>query len=99
MKNLFARVTVESKASSFVSDQRSLQIWDEKQAIIQSAIEREELGADAFDDSEEAGVVPKRPFLLLHAITIGVAMILVVFVEMLCISKVRHKKFEVGNHH
>jgi hypothetical protein len=61
---------------------------DEKHLAIQAALELEELGDDRFDPNTESGTPPPRPFLLLHAGVIGLSMALIVFVEMLCISKV-----------
>lgn len=61
---------------------------DEKHLAIQAALELEELGDDRFDPATESGAPPPRPFLLLHASVIGVSMALIVFVEMLCVSKV-----------
>ena len=63
----------------------------EKMGIIQAAIEREENEDAHFDVEREGAGAPKRPFLLLHAAVIGVAMTLVVFVEMLCVAKVKIK--------
>jgi len=61
---------------------------NEKIGVIQSAIEREEQGDKVFDPELEGQEAPKRPFLLAHAMIIGMAMILVVVVEMACIAKV-----------
>lgn len=63
----------------------------EKMGIIQAAIEREENKDAYFDIEKEGAGAPERPFLLLHAAVIGVAMTLVVFVEMLCVAKVMTK--------
>jgi hypothetical protein len=63
----------------------------EKMGIIQAAIEREENEDAHFDVEKEGARPPERPFLLLHATVIGVAMTLVVFVEMLCVAKVMIK--------
>ncbi|TAQ86961.1 hypothetical protein B7494_g4718 [Chlorociboria aeruginascens] len=57
--------------------------FNEKMEIVQAAIEREENKDNHFDPDTEAAEAPERPFLLVHASVIGVAMILVVFVEML----------------
>jgi hypothetical protein len=57
--------------------------------IVQAAIEREENKDSYFNPDLESAEAPERPFLLIHASVIGVAMTLVVFVEMLCVSKVR----------
>jgi hypothetical protein len=59
---------------------------NEKVTVIQAAIEQEELGDKAYDPEKDQGV-PKRPFLLTHAMTVGLAMILVVVVEMACLAK------------
>lgn len=60
----------------------------EKMGIIQAAIAREENMDSHFDPDVEGAEVSERPFLLLHACVIGFAATLVVFVEMLCVSKV-----------
>jgi hypothetical protein len=62
---------------------------DEKHLAIQAAIEMEEQGDDRWNPNTESLTPPPRPFLLLHATVIGISMALVVFVEMLCVSKVR----------
>jgi hypothetical protein len=62
--------------------------YSEKMGIVQAAIEREENKDAYFDVEKEGAAPPERPFLLLHAAVVGVAMTLVVFVEMLCVSKV-----------
>ena len=46
----------------------------EKITAIDRAIEAEELGDKVFDPEKEAEL-PERPFLLIHAVTIGVAMV------------------------
>jgi hypothetical protein len=61
-------------------------VVNEKVTVIQAAIEQEELGDKAYDPEKDQGV-PKRPFLLTHAMVIGLAMVLVVVVEMACIAK------------
>jgi len=61
---------------------------NEKIGVIQSAIEREEQGDKVFDPELEGQEAPKRPFLLTHAMIVGLAMILVVVVEMACVAKV-----------
>lgn len=66
----------------------------EKMGIIQAAIEREENTDAHFDVEKEGAAPPERPFLFLHAAVVGVAMTLVVFVEMLCIAKVTVEKPE-----
>ncbi|KAF2752330.1 hypothetical protein M011DRAFT_415679 [Sporormia fimetaria CBS 119925] len=59
---------------------------NEKIEAIDRALEVEELGDKIFDPEKEA-VLPERKFLLVHAVTIGIAMILVIVVEMACIAK------------
>ncbi len=61
----------------------------EKWGIVHAAIDREENKDAYFDPDVEGAEPPHRPFLLLHAAVVGVAMTLVVFVEMLCIARVR----------
>lgn len=61
-------------------------VVNEKVTVIQAAIEREELGEKAYDPERDHGI-PKRPFLLNHAVVIGLAMVLVVVVEMACLAK------------
>ncbi|KAK6596305.1 glycosyltransferase family 2 protein [Botrytis cinerea] len=61
--------------------------FNEKMNIVQAAIEREENKDTIFNPDIEAAAPPERPFLLLHAGVIGFAMTLVVFVEMLCASR------------
>ncbi|KAF2205964.1 hypothetical protein GQ43DRAFT_384692 [Delitschia confertaspora ATCC 74209] len=58
----------------------------EKIGVIDRAIEVEEMGDKIFDPEKEAEL-PERPFLLIHAITIGIAMVLVIVVEMACLAK------------
>lgn len=60
----------------------------EKNAIVLAAIEREENHRTYFDPDVEAAEAPHRPFLLYHACVVGIAMVLVVFVEMLCVAVV-----------
>ncbi|KAL1616786.1 hypothetical protein SLS54_008178 [Diplodia seriata] len=60
---------------------------DEKRKVIDSAIEREDQGEKLFDPERDGLEVPKRPFLLTHAVIVGLAMILVVVVEMACVAK------------
>jgi hypothetical protein len=57
---------------------------NEKLGAIQTAVEREERGALAFDPEKAA---PERRFLLVHALLVGLAMILAVVVEMACVAK------------
>ena len=75
----------QQQTPSAVSSNHEL---SEKNAIVMAAIEREENQHAYFDPDTEAAEPPERPFLLLHAFVVGVAMILVVFVEMLCVSVV-----------
>lgn len=63
-------------------------VVSEKVNVIQTAIEKEEHGHKYHDPEKDGNEVPKRPFLLTHAVIIGLAMILVVVVEMACIAKV-----------
>ena len=65
----------------------------EKMGIVQAAIEREENQDTYFNADTEAAEVPERPFLLVHASVIGVAMVLVVFVEMLCVARVSLRRY------
>ncbi|KAH7126787.1 glycosyl transferase family group 2-domain-containing protein [Dendryphion nanum] len=58
----------------------------EKIGAIDRAIEVEEMGDKAFDPEKESEL-PERKFLLVHAVTIGIAMILVIVVEMACVAK------------
>jgi hypothetical protein len=67
-------------------------VLDEKHLAIQAALELEQRGDDFFDPSTESATPPPRPFLLLHACVIGVSMALIVFVEMLCVSKVSYPR-------
>lgn len=59
-------------------------IVNEKVGVIQAAIEQEEMGDKVYDPEKD---VNERPFLLIHACVIGLAMILVVVVEMACVAK------------
>jgi cellulose synthase/poly-beta-1,6-N-acetylglucosamine synthase-like glycosyltransferase len=61
--------------------------YDEKHKVIATAIEKEERGPDAFDPEKDGMAPPKRPFLLVHALLVGLAMILAVVVEMACVAK------------
>jgi len=60
---------------------------NEKLGAIQTAVEKEEQGALAFDPEKDGIDPPKRPFLLVHALLVGLAMILAVVVEMACVAK------------
>lgn len=62
---------------------------NEKLQVVESALEKEDQGDRLFDPERDGLEVPKRPFLLTHAVVIGTAMILVVVVEMACVAKVR----------
>src|SRR5271170_705342 len=55
---------------------------NEKLGAIQTAVEKEERGTLAFDPEKDGMEPPKRPFLLVHALLVGLAMILAVVVEM-----------------
>ncbi|KAF2815203.1 uncharacterized protein BDZ99DRAFT_485622 [Mytilinidion resinicola] len=59
----------------------------EKIGAIDRAIEVEEMGEKIFDPERDGQEVPERPFLLSHALLVGLAMILVVVVEMACLAK------------
>jgi hypothetical protein len=50
-------------------------------------LEKEERGNRHYDPEKQKDEDFQRPFLLTHAITIGLAMILVVVVEMACVAK------------
>ena len=67
----------------------------EKMGIVRAAIEREENKDTYFNPDVETAEAPERPFLLIHAAVIGVAMTLVVFVEMLCVSRVSIKHYNL----
>jgi hypothetical protein len=60
----------------------------EKMGIVRAAIEREENKDTYFNPDVESAEAPERPFLLVHASVIGLAMTLAVFIEMLCVSRV-----------
>lgn len=62
-------------------------VYDEKVAIIEAAINKETEGDKVFDPEKDGLAPPKRPFLLNHAISVAVAMTLVVIVEMACVAK------------
>ena len=63
-------------------------VTNEKISAIQTAIELEEQGDKVFDPEKDGDEAPPRPFLLTHAIIIGLAMVLVIVVEMACFAKV-----------
>ena len=77
---------IQSSTQSSISGK----VLDEKAIAIQNAIELENMGDDRWDPNTESATAPPRPFLLLHASIIAISMALVVFVEMLCVSKVRN---------
>ncbi|PVH95875.1 hypothetical protein DM02DRAFT_570462 [Periconia macrospinosa] len=58
----------------------------EKIGAIDRAIEVEEMGDQAYDPEKDAEL-PERKFLLVHAVTIGIAMVLVIVVEMACVAQ------------
>ncbi len=62
------------------------ELW-EKFAIVQAAMTKEEHGHKMYDP-ETGDADMERPFLLTHAVMVGLAMILVVTVEMACVAKV-----------
>lgn len=68
---------------------------EEKLGAIDRAIQVEELGDQAFDPEKEADL-PERKFLLVHAVTIGIAMVLVIVVEMACVAKVSGTRATAG---
>ena len=51
------------------------------------------MGNKLYDPERDGTGVPTRPFLLTHAVMIGLAMALVVVVEMACVAKVRAPAF------
>lgn len=59
----------------------------EKLDVIQTAIEKEQQGDKLFDPEKDGQEVPVRRFLLNHALLVGLALVLVVLVEMACIAK------------
>lgn len=77
------------RQSAFPISQHVGSDMNEKIVAIDRAIEVEELGDKAYDPEKEGGELPPRPFLLVHAMLVGLAMILVVVVEMACLAKVR----------
>jgi len=68
--------------------QMSSHVLSEKMGIIETAIEKETEGEKAFDPEKDGHEAPRRPFLLNHAIMVGIAMCLVVVVEMACVAEV-----------
>jgi hypothetical protein len=60
---------------------------NEKLAIVWAAMTKEEHGHKLYDP-EKGDTDLERPFLLTHAFMVGIAMILVVTVEMACVAKV-----------
>lgn len=67
-------------------------LLDEKRRVIDTALEREDQGDKFFDPERDGLEVPKRPFLITHAVIVGLAMILVVVVEMACVAKVGKRR-------
>jgi hypothetical protein len=62
---------------------------DEKDAIFKTAIRLEEGSEDEVYDPEALPSGPtKRPMVLTHSFMVGLAMILVVVVEILCVGSV-----------
>ena len=67
----------------------------EKLNIIQTAVEKEELGDKVFDPEKDGQEAPKRRMLLNHAIIVGASLVLVVVVEMACIAQmIREMKLD-----
>jgi hypothetical protein len=67
----------------------------EKLNIIQTAVEKEELGDKVFDPAVEGQEAPERKMLLNHALIVGASIVLVVVVEMACIAQmVREMKLD-----
>ena len=60
---------------------------NEKLGAIETAIEKEEKGDRAFDPERDGMEAPKRPFLLVHALMVGLAVALCVIVEVACVAK------------
>ncbi|KAK0664079.1 hypothetical protein DIS24_g683 [Lasiodiplodia hormozganensis] len=73
-------------------------LLDEKRRVIDTALEREDQGDKFFDPERDGLEVPKRPFLLTHAVIVGLAMILVVVVEMACVAKLLSEVRYDGNY-
>jgi hypothetical protein len=63
----------------------------EKLAIVLAAMTKEEHGHKLYDP-EKGDTDLERPFLLTHAFMVGIAMILVVIVEMACVAKVSTRR-------
>lgn len=61
--------------------------YKEKVQVIETAITKE-TDPKAYDPEKDGVAPPTRPFLLNHAASVGVAMALVVVIEMACIAKV-----------
>lgn len=67
----------------------------EKLNIIQTAVEKEELGDKIFDPEKEGQEAPKRKFLINHALIVGGAIALTFVVEMACIAQmIREMKLD-----
>ncbi|KAJ9607886.1 hypothetical protein H2200_007965 [Cladophialophora chaetospira] len=67
----------------------------EKLNIIQTAVEKEELGDKLFDPEKEGQEAPKRKMLLNHAFIVGASIVLGVVVEMACIAQmIREMKLD-----
>ena len=62
-------------------------VTSEKMAIVMAAMNKEEHGHKEYDP-EKGDSDMERPFLLNHAVMVGLAMVLVVVVEMACVAKV-----------
>lgn len=77
----------ESVYPGFASSAESNPDFHEKYDVIKTAIAREEEGDKAYDPEKDGKEAPQRPFLLVHAACISLAMVLVVIVEMACIAK------------
>jgi hypothetical protein len=60
---------------------------NEKLGIVHAALEKEELGNKHYDPEKQKDEDFQRPFLLTHCIMVGLAMVLVVVVEMACVAK------------
>lgn len=62
-------------------------VTTEKISIVHAALEKEELGNKHYDPEKQKDSDFNRPFLLTHAVMVGLAMVLVVVVEMACVAK------------